>query len=292
METEFPRREFLTTGVAAVAAASTALGRNSAPSAEPILGGGAGEKTGASNVFRNKILERIAKGEKALGLDMSDPSEELIELAGRMGLDFVSFDGQHAPLTPRRVEARCRIADGFGLTVTMRVPDGRESTLLSYLDRGVKQITVPNLQTREEAEDLVKYSFFAPLGRRSATSIRMVFHQTEGRTELFQRANSNTVILPQLESVTALENLDEILKVEGINYFGGGPEDMAQSLGLPGQHGHPKVRAVYEEIRKKVEAAGKQMWGDSTESVHVFHLVKGGITDLLKRNGREPKLRW
>ena len=68
----------------------------------------------------------------------------------------------------------------------------------------------------------VRYSFFAPLGLRSATSIRMVFHQTEGRQELFKTINANTVIVPQLESITAVANLDEILKVEGLNYFGGG----------------------------------------------------------------------
>jgi 4-hydroxy-2-oxoheptanedioate aldolase len=284
MGSEFRRREFLTNGVVTVAA-STAASLGAGSNTE-------GGQTGASPVFRNRILERIAKGEKALGLSMSEPSEEMLELAGRMGLDFVGFDGQHSPIEPRRVEALCRLADGYGLTVGMRVPDGRESTLLSYLDRGVKQITVPNLQTREEAEAIVKYSFFAPLGLRSATSIRMVFHQTEGRQELFKTVNVNTVIVPQLESITAVENLDEILKVEGLNYFGGGPEDMAQSLGLSGQHTHPRVRKVYQLVKEKVEAAGKQMWGESAESVHLFHLAKAGIADLMKRNGREPGLRW
>ena len=107
-------------------------------------------------MFRNKILERIKRGGKALGLFMSDPSEELVEMAGRMGLDFVGFDGQHSPLTPERVGTLCTIADGFDVTPTMRVPDGNESTLLSYLDRGGRGITVPNNQTREEAEKLVK----------------------------------------------------------------------------------------------------------------------------------------
>ena len=54
----------------------------------------------------------------------------------------------------------CRVADALGITAGMRVPDGRESTLLSYLDRGIKQITVPNLQTKEEADALVKYTYF------------------------------------------------------------------------------------------------------------------------------------
>ena len=107
------------------------------------------------DLLRNKALERIRSGEKALGVNMYDPSEELVEMAGRMGLDFVNFEGQHAPMPPERVATLCRIAHGFGVTPTMRIPDGQESTLLSYLDRGIMQVTIPNLLTREQAEDLV-----------------------------------------------------------------------------------------------------------------------------------------
>ena len=147
-------------------------------------------------MFKNKILERARNGEKALGLTMNDPSEELVELAGRMGLDFVNFDGQHWPITPERVGQLCRVADGFGLTPTMRVPDGEESTILSYLDRGIMQIMVPNLLSRQEAEDLVKYSFFAPLGLRSATSYAMVMHQDgPERSAMFEEVNANVVVV-------------------------------------------------------------------------------------------------
>ena len=96
----------------------------------------------------NRILERAAKNEKALGLSLTNCSGELVELAGRMGLDFVDFDGQHSPVTPAEIGEMCRIADALGITVMMRIPDGRESTILSFLDRGVRGITVPNLLTK------------------------------------------------------------------------------------------------------------------------------------------------
>ena len=244
-------------------------------------------------MFRNKILERIKKGEKALGLFMSDPSEELVEMAGRMGLDFVGFDGQHSPLTPERVGTLCTIADGFDVTPTMRVPDGNESTLLSYLDRGIRGITVPNIQTREEAEKLVKYTYFAPLGLRSSTSYRMVMNQEgKDRNTLFQEVNANLMIVPQLESVTSIRNLDEILQVEGIDYLGGGPEDMAQSMGIPGRHDDPRVTRIYKEMEQKVHAAGKFLAGDYIESVNVFWNVKGALEQLLERHSRRSRMTW
>ena len=244
-------------------------------------------------MFTNNCLTRIRNGEKALGLDMSDPSEELVELAGRIGLDFVGFDGQHSPITPERVGQLCRVAIGFGVTPIMRVPDGRESTILSYLDRGIRQITVPNLQTREEAEALVKYSYFAPLGLRSATSLSMVFHQdTASRADLMADVNANLVVVPQIESATCVDNLEDILQVDGLQYFAEGREDMAQSLGLPGGHADPRVDEAYARARTKLKAAGKEMWIDHLESIDVAQLVRGGAEDLLREHNREPQMKW
>ena len=148
----------------------------------------------------NQILKRMARGEKALGLTLRETSGLLVELAGRCGLDFVSFDAQHDTVAPAEIGEMCRIADAYGMTVSMRIPDGAESTILSYLDRGVRVITIPNLLTAEQAKDLVKYSFFAPLRLRRATSIATMHGQVDGdHVRLFQEVNANTVIVPNWE---------------------------------------------------------------------------------------------
>ena len=241
----------------------------------------------------NQILQRVARGEKALGLHLTEPSGLLVELAGRCGLDFVNFDAQHSPVTPADIGEMCRIADPYGVTVALRIPDGAESTILSYLDRGARLIIVPNLLTSEEAAELVKYSYFAPLGLRSATSIATMHGQVDGdHVRLFQEVNANTVIVPQLESIVSLQNLDEILAVDGIDYFGEGPEDMAQSLGLTGEPQHPRVQETYARINEKLHAAGKRMLSEVTESIPVFNLAKQTIAELLQKHGRQNKLGW
>ena len=151
-------------------------------------------------------------------------------------------------------------------------------------------ITVPNLQTRAEAEAIVKYSYFAPLGLRSATSLRTVFEQTGTRTELFEEVNANTIVVCQLESITAFDNLDEILSVDGLTYFVGGPEDIAQSMGLPGQAEHPKAVEAYRKATERVRAAGKFMISDVTESVAVFFAVRDAAEALLGEHGRNSGL--
>ena len=242
---------------------------------------------------KNKVLERIQNGEKALGLSPGFPSEEMVELAGRMGLDFIAFDGQHTPIMPDTVDRLCRIADGFDITVTMRIPDQQESTLLAYLDRGVQVVTIPNLLTAEQARSLVKYAYYAPVGLRSATSNRMVWNSfSDDRAVTYNLANENTIIVPQLESITSIENLDEILAVDGINYFASGFEDLSQSMGLAGQPRHPDVIEAFEKAKEKVYQAGKGFIYEHMESVSVFPSVFKDASKLLEKHGRKSKLFW
>ena len=114
----------------------------------------------------NKIIDKINKGEKAFGIGMSYYSDEIIELAGVMNLDFINYDGQHAPVTPETIDRFCRLCDGWGITPTMRVPDQVPSNILNYIDRGIKAITVPFVNTREQAEAVVKrYPVTKGIGR-------------------------------------------------------------------------------------------------------------------------------
>ena len=242
-------------------------------------------------MIRNKILERIRAGEKALGVSIMDPSDLLVEMAGRMGLDFVQFDGQHWPLTPERVGTLCMIADGFDITPIMRIPNGAESTILSYLDKGIRLIVVPNLKTKEEAEALVQYTYFAPIGVRSSTSTRTVLAQEEGgRSQLYEQINANPMLVPQLERISALENVEEILSVAGIDYFTPGFEDQAHSMGLSGQADSAAVKDAWEVCAQKVRAAGKHIMSDHIEFIDAFGSVKTAAQELLEKHGRKSQL--
>ena len=183
------------------------------------------------------------------------------------------------------------VADGFNITPIMRVPDGAESTILSYLDKGIRLIIVPNLKTREEAEALVQYTYFSPVGLRSSTSIRTVLAQEEGgRRELFEATNANTMLVPQLEHISALETVEEILSVDGIDYFTPGFEDQAQSMGLSGQHDSAAVHDAWNTCAAKVRAAGKRILYDHLEFVDAFGSVKKDAEALLEKHGRKSQL--
>ena len=235
----------------------------------------------------NKIIERMRSGQKALGLKLGFYSDEMIEVAGLMGLDFVWYDGQHSPITPETIDRFCRMCDGFGVTPAMRVPDHLPGNILNYLDRGVRAITVPNVETKEQVEELVRACYFAPLGLRSFTGPRIMGYGLGGDFKtVMEDTNANMLVIPQLESITAYENLDEILTVEGIEVFAGGPNDLAQSMGHPGEADHPDCLRVTKEGREKIKAAGKRLEDELTVTIEATQSVQAAIGSLLKEHGR------
>jgi len=230
----------------------------------------------------NKIIEKMDKGEKAVGISLSYYADEMVELAGAMGLDFVNYDGQHAPVTPETIDRFCRLCDGWGVTPTMRVPDQIPSNILNYIDRGIKAITVPFVNTRAEAEAVVDCCYFAPKGHRSYTSKRVMrFGLVDDLKDMMDRTNDDLLVFPQIEDIKAYNNLDEILKVDGIKVFAGGPNDLAQSMGHPGQPDHPDCLKVTDEGTAKIHAAGKFRNEDVMISVDATIAVRDAVKSML-----------
>ncbi|MBI4024548.1 MAG: siderophore biosynthesis protein SbnG [Verrucomicrobia bacterium] len=235
----------------------------------------------------NKILERMRAGRKALGAVLNFPSEEIVELMGIAGLDFVSFDGQHGAFTRESLDRLCRAADQAGLTPIARVPEIEASTILDYLDRGIMGITGPNIDTRSQAVALAEACRFSPEGKRSFGSTRgNRFGFFEDRKGWMTHVNANILVIAQIESATAVANLPDILSVPGIDLFTGGPNDLAQSMGFPGQPDHPKVKEVMTEATMLIHRAGKKLAHDVMESISISNVVFESAQALL---GKQQK---
>ena len=202
--------------------------------------------------------------------------------------------GQHSPYPPDVIEDMCRIASGFNLTVTSRIADGQESTILSYLDRGVQGLVIPNLQTRAEAEAWVKYSFYAPQGLRSAASFRVSMFQTEqSRPQLYAEINAATLIIPQIESITAVENLDEILSVEGIHYFAAASRTWPhRRSACPASRTTPKCRRHTPVPPRRFMPPASAGSMRSPRALSLFMHTRAGLGDLLRKHGREPQISY
>ena len=208
----------------------------------------------------NNVIEKMRKGEIAFGCQFNSPSSEQVELLGIAGYDFVIFDGEHGTFTLSDLEEQSRVAQMSGLTPVGMVPDVELPTIHSFLERGIMGIHAPNITTEEDARKLAEGCRYAPEGRRSLSFSRAShFGFGPPRPEYMAHANTQVVVMALIEHVDALNNIDGILSVEGIDFYGIGPKDLAQSMRLPGQMEHPRVKEFTRQVTDAVHAAGKKM---------------------------------
>ncbi len=245
--------------------------------------------------IENRILSKNRRGYKALGVNFVFPSIETLELIGMLGgFDYIYIDGEHGAFTPETIDSICRVACGLELTVIARVPDIQPSTVIKFLDRGVMGIQGPHIETKEQAQALVDACLFYPEGNRSWGGGRGTFYNNSDllnapsseRTEFMTKANQEMFIMAQLETITAFQNLDEILQVQGINAFTWGPNDLAQSMGYPGKPDHPDVLGAQIEVSKRIKEAGHGMSYDKLHEIRIHNLIVQGAKDFL-RNSKE-----
>ena len=243
------------------------------------------------NLRTNNILARNREGKKGIGLSLTYPSAEAIELVGMLGgFDHVNLDGEHGLFSPESIDAMARVANGYGLTVTARVPNLQSSTINLFLDRGVQGILGPHVETADQAKQLVDACRFVPEGQRSWGGGRGTFYNDGGlldqpgsqRTEYMELANREMLVMAQLETATAFENLEEILAVEGIDAFAWGSNDLAQSMGLPGQPDHPDVKAAEAGVEERIHAAGRKMSHDILSAVGLPTMILDGARSFLE----------
>ena len=206
--------------------------------------------------MRNNTAKRkLAAGGAVSVVAPTYTSGGLVELLGRLGYDMVFIDCEHGPAGWDEVEDMVRAAELVNVTPIIRVQSQDHSTITRALDRGAGGVQVPHVNTRAEAEAVVRAAKFAPIGHRGFAGGRSAFG--EKMSEYTQRANDETMVVVMLEEVEALHNLDDILRVPHIDVFFVAPGDLAQSMGHPGQMDHPAVQAALDDAVRRIKAAGR-----------------------------------
>ena len=231
---------------------------------------------------KNRIIECLNEGKVAHGINFIFPSTTLVELSGRAGFDFVSFDSEHGPFTIDLIDDLCRVADMAGLTPLARVPDISDATILRFLDRGIMGITGPHITDGTRAQQLANACRYTPMGTRSFGSGRGAFFggPPTGQ-EYMKNFNDNVIVIAQLEDVQVLDNIDDILSVDGIDFYASGAQDIAQSMGLPGQPDHPDVKQFEETVKDIVHKSGKKMADDAMHSARAVNMFLESSSQFL-----------
>lgn len=206
----------------------------------------------------NALMRTLDRGEVAVGVFAISPFPAMVEVAAYAGLDFCILDMEHGNLDPMTAEDLCRAADVAGITPIVRVRKNDGPQMQRALDIGSGGVQVPQVETREDAEAVVRQAKYAPLGRRGLSYYtRAASYATAGKIGTLDRINEEQLVVVHVEGVRGIEHLDEIVTVPGIDIVFLGPNDLSQSLGIPGQVDSPRVTQLMEEACVRIRAAGK-----------------------------------
>jgi 2-keto-3-deoxy-L-rhamnonate aldolase RhmA len=207
------------------------------------------------------LKQRLQRGELVLGTLISEVrNPNVAYLLAQSGFDFFIIDNEHGTYSDETVANMVAAARGADIEVIVRIPEITRATVMKPLDAGATGLLVPQVDTVEEAAEVVRHAKYPPLGKRGVGLRRP--HSRYARVDAatyLQQANRDTFIAVQAETRLAIENSEAIAAVEGVDCVFAGPFDLSVDLGFPGQLDHPEEIACIDRMMaacQKHERAG------------------------------------
>lgn len=207
----------------------------------------------------NTVKDKLAAGERVIGCFIPLASPEIVEMCALTGFDFALLDAEHGPLSPETAYPMVLAAEARGMEAFARVGQADKQMVLKFLDIGVSGIMAPQVNTIDQAMAAVNGTKYFPTGNRGLAGGRTFdFGLNAPLSSMVEPLNDRVLTMLQFEHVDALKHLDDILALKELDVLFVGPNDLAQSLGYPGQPGHPEVTRVADEVVARAKAAGKK----------------------------------
>jgi len=205
----------------------------------------------------NPFKQALARGTPQVGLWLSLAQPYTAEICATAGFDWLLIDGEHAPNDLRSVLAQLQAVAPYRAHPVVRAPVGDSTLIKQLLDVGAQTLLVPMVDTAGQARALVAATRYPPQGIRGVGAAAARASRWGARRAYLDEANDEVCLLVQAESRTAMDNLDAICAVDGVDGVFIGPSDLAASMGHRGQPGHPQVQSAIEAGIARILAHGK-----------------------------------
>lgn len=212
------------------------------------------------------LISALKNGDKVYATAILSPSPLWPTVVASIGLDFVFIDTEHVPLDRETVSNMCHVYSGLNLAPIVRIPSPDPFEACKVLDGGASGIIAPYVETVEQVIELVGAVKYKPIkGKKLRNRSNLDGQLGEVLSNYLAVNNSEKVLILNIESVPALDALDDILSVEGVDAVLIGPHDLSCNLGIPEQYDHPlfieAVETIIRKARNKNVGAG----------IHVFY---------------------
>jgi 4-hydroxy-2-oxoheptanedioate aldolase len=237
------------------------------------------------NLRGNRIKAKLEAGEVATIIGGHTTTTHTIDFFGPLGFDGFWLEGEHGTVTWDQIDDMARACDLWGMSSVLRVYSDEPWVITRALDRGVNSIVIPHVNTKAQAEKIVRSAKFGPIGQRGIFPSRRSY----GVPDYFERANDEIMIIVLIEEIRAVQNLAEILTVDHIDCFFVAAGDLSQTMGYVMQTEHPKVIEVLDQAIRQIADAGRVAGALALNEGMLERNVRSGARLLL--NGYEGWLK-
>lgn len=213
------------------------------------------EKAGIVCCMPTRFRDRLHAGEVLTGIVVTLTSPQASEVLALAGYDWLWIDMEHGPLDLATAQSLIMGA-GADCTPVVRVPANDPVWLKRVLELGPAGVIVPHVDSVAEAEAAVRACHYPPRGDRSV-GIGRAQDYGLGLADYLATAHERVCVMPQIEHVDAVEDIDAILAVEGVDCAVVGPFDLSMSMGHPGEFDHPEVVSAIRCVAQACGRAGK-----------------------------------
>jgi len=215
-----------------------------------------------------QFKDKLNRGEAVIGTWINLSGPPIIEIIGRSGFDFLLIDGEHSPFNETDLRDALIACDNTPAETLVRVRANEEPRIKLALDLGADAILVPMVNTVDDARRAVKAAKYPPLGGRGIGPWRSSDYYRNFDSYV-ANANDTTALIIQVEHKDAVDAIDDIIAVEGVDAIFIGPADLSASLGHGTNTGNPDTVAAIERVAEACRAKGMPMGIDCLTPEHI-----------------------
>lgn len=243
----------------------------------------------------NPVKDKLKQGGVVLGVFISMPSPEVVEILSLGGFDFIFLDGEHGRISPDSAYEMILACEANGVQAMARVGQNDKQVILKYLDLGVSGVMIPQTTTIDDAKRALDAMRYYPRGGRGLAGGRTFGYGTMGAmSDLVPQINDRIVSMIQFEHIDSLPHLEAMLALPELDVLFVGPTDLAQSMGHAGHPEHPDVVKVIQRVCDAAKGSGKVL-GTVANGVEAnkqkidqgFQMIVSNVPGLLMQSTRE-----
>jgi 2-dehydro-3-deoxyglucarate aldolase len=222
---------------------------------------------------KSVLKEKLQNKELSIGSWLTIPHQAVIEIMSTAGFEWLTIDMEHSPISIETIMNLIGHIQGNGMQALVRVSKNEEVAIKGVLDAGADGVIVPMIKNKEEAIEAVSFVKYPPLGKRGVGLNRAQKYGTAFGT--YQDwVKNNAVVIAQIEHIDAVNNLEDIFSVPGIDGIIVGPYDLSASMGFPGEYDREDVKEALERIDIVAKKLNKPLG---------FHIVESDHSKILEK---------